>query len=395
MLKVAFFSTEDPRREVVGGIPTYINHRARILSRLGTEVWCWSFRSILRWREPSHWTEEWRSVGRPGFARLEWALAPERSAAARVLAECMGRGIYEFDDGFGASINGFRKHGGTVVHCHMAPIVREFLNARPLRGRWRKPVRRVLRDAMVTRVIRRNWLSADLVLSQSYAVPYIEAGALGLPLAKLHVLEHAYDGGLIHHGAGNAEDPAVGILFVGNLEQLKGVTYLLSEYERYAAAGGRLPLTLVGRDGFVSDGRGDWVSGSEVVNRFVQRLGPDRVRYRGPMAPPALAGVRARAVVCVVPSYPVEAGPTVAAEAVVQGKALVASSCVGYATLLAQYGAARLVRVEAPGELAAALKEVEDREVRGRLACGAGALAKHFTGAALAQKTWQLYRSLA
>jgi glycosyltransferase involved in cell wall biosynthesis len=190
----------------------------------------------------------------------------------------------------------------------------------PLRGPWRRVVRLstptaiLPRDSSVSRLVRpihAAWeaaavRSADLVIADSAAMA--DLGRRVYRRASDAVIPHAWDGPI-------AAEPSAGrdVLFVGRLEPRKGIDLLLAAWNGIRRRHPGRTLHLVGRDpsGFGA--------------RMLARHGVDQVIAHGQLTDGALAALRPRCGIQVVPSR-FESFGLVVLEAWAAGLAVVASA---------------------------------------------------------------------
>ena len=172
--------------------------------------------------------------------------------------------------------------------------------------------------------------------------------------ARLHVIPLGVDETVFKFPPPGQEKRPHQLLFVGAVRPVKGLDVLLQALAILASQGRPETLTVIG-DSFFSA----YVQARRDAERQVRELGlGDRVTFLGGMAQPDVARFMQQSALLVSPSRRETLG-MVLVEALACGTPVVATRSGGPADIVTPE-VGRLVRVEDPGALAAAIAEVVD-----------------------------------
>ncbi|MCX7856941.1 MAG: glycosyltransferase [Deltaproteobacteria bacterium] len=242
---------------------------------------------------------------------------------------------------------------------------------------------------------RLNLKRADLVLACSHRIACLEAGYYKVHPDRFSVLFHAFDreadpGFLIR--AGDHHDGY--FLVVGNVEYLKGFDLIAEAFYRYRKNGGTCKLFVAGTTGFDDPNpQVQKLLKSQGVQRVLDEFGMDTINFLGKISKLELAHVRAKATAVLIGSR-FEAFTMVAGEAFLCGCPVLISDRTGWVDLVERYQAAKLFSPYDPEELANAMLEMEDSNIRRMYASRSLLLAEFLCSEELAQKTVKTYISL-
>lgn len=371
-LRIAFWEPQRPWDAQAGGIASYVRHRACVLGERGFEVWWRNGRESARW----------------DAGRRSWLPRPVPSAEP-------DPDLIELPGGWAKAFPALPPNTRIVLQCHTAALTRAWLN----RDRFPWYSRAGLRQwsGWDRRRIARNLRRADAVLACSYEIAVLEAGFYGVHLDRFTVIPHAFSP---HAEPGTAagragDEHGTGFLVAGNLEYFKGFDLIAAGFLRYRERGGQGRLKIAGTTGW--DDPNPPVQnllGSEAARALFAQQGRGCVEFLGRLDKADLAGERARSTALLVGSR-FEAFTMVAGEAFLSGCPVILSDRTGWRYPAALHQGARLFDPYDPGDLAAAMLEMENPEHRAHYRQGADRMAAFLTSDALAEKTAAFYRRAA
>lgn len=383
-LHIALVSTEYPPA-YGGGIGTCVSVLARALARRGHSV------TVVTPGEAD--AEETGADGvrvrRAAFSTRATASEPARTLgawwawserAAAVVRE-IGADVVELPDyrAEAAALVAQRGPGdgpAVVVRLHTPLAVLARFNAARAR-------QRVL-EAMEIEAI----LAADGVLSSSAALTR-EVRALVPELGEVEHARYGLDPDLLEAPS----RPAAGadVVYVGRLEERKGVAVLARAAGAILAAAPSAVLHLVGGD--TEWGPGE-PSTRAVIERLIDPAVRSRVRFHGALPPDAVRERILDAAVCIFPSL-FEAGPYTCLEAMALGRAAVGTDSGGMAEMIEDGVTGRLCRAGDAEGLARAVTDLLGSGPERLAAMGAAArerVRQRYSAAAAAAETEAAYR---
>ncbi len=250
----------------------------------------------------------------------------------------------------------------------------------------------MLRKLPVLRPLARAVLrSAGAITTVSRALAREVAG-LGIPSSRVSVISMPLDLATLGHAAAPFDErDAEHLLFVGRLSVQKGVADLLEAMASVAERRPAIRLTVVG-------------DGTERarLERLATELGIEsRVDFRGTLAPALVSGFYARASVLVVPSATgrtgeIEGFGLVAAEAMLAGLPVVATSTGGLTDIVSEGRTGLLVPPEDPTALAGAIERLLHHRALARTMAEAARVEvlRRFTPGVIADAYCALYETL-
>jgi phosphatidylinositol alpha-mannosyltransferase len=183
------------------------------------------------------------------------------------------------------------------------------------------------------------------------------------------------------------DDGKVNILFVGRLEQRKGLRYLLRGFEIVKARRPDTRLVVVGSHD---------VRQKQAYERIVRESGLRDVVFAGYVANEDLPRYHHSCHVFCAPNTGNESQGIVLLEAMAAGKPVVASNIVGFAEVITHGVEGLLVQPQSGEALGAALLElVDDPDRRHEMALKAAERAQHYSWARVSQQVLSYYERLA
>lgn len=344
-MKILMINDNDPDA-VVGGSEHYIADLTRALEKDGHEVHWF----VLAAQTPGDSAAEHHTLGdtasrprpgkrvfRPGPAN-RWVAILRRvafyPALNRELAECVAcvrpdivhlHNNYRYPFTILAAMRGHRVVQTVHDYCAIYPTA-YCSRQRSCAGR---SVFAALRHGCLTwkllateacllygrRFLDRRFVDAFIAPSRNLATHLVRMGHANVShVPNLRLLPHAEPA--------PAPDGQV-VLYVGGLDEHKGVATLLAAFARLASEVPHSALRLVG-DGLAVD----------ALKAAVAEYGLCQVRFLGPRSPDELADIYRQARVVVLPSLWLENAPLVAIEASAYGRAILASRVGGLPELV-------------------------------------------------------------
>ena len=389
---IAFSNESPPFSPSAGGIASYIQHRAHILSEHGFDVWWFNQVQCARFGvEDRQWTDI-HDFPLSGFSKKITNRFPLAGAAARFICHEKGADILELPEGVGGYLPSMRtrRQPKIILHCHTTQRVREFLNREQLPF-FTKARRRL--NAWPTK---RNFYRADSVLACSHFIAFLEAGFYKVHPDYFRVIPHAFHP-LAESGFKLKADQTHDNMFlvVGNMEYFKGFDLIMEGFRRYRKNRGPAQLLFAGPAGLDdSNPQVKELLGHPEIRMAMKDAGPDAVRFLGKLSKDRLAKVRARATAVVVGSR-FEAFTMVVGEAVLAGCPLILSERTGWLDLAKRYDAARLFCPYDPNDLADAMMEMHEPHARAKYQANSARLAQYLYSQELVSQTVQFYRQAA
>jgi len=383
-LRIAFWEPGPPYAPAAGGISSYIQHRAHILSGEDFEIWWASASAVARWSAAENDWVERRTFAIPGLKRRFMGRCPAWSPAWQYLAGERAVDVFEFQAGISSWLPFRRNDPRIVLQCHTSTRTRAFLN----------------RDHEVERQTARyqRWSNRNLhraagIIACSSEIAMLEAGLFHIHPDRLTVLPHTFsrqaEAGLSvrNESGGNGC-----ILIVGNVEYFKGMDLMVAGFDHYLRGGGSHRLQIAGCGGLHELSKAS-VAGTIVprLEKLMAEQGSDKVEFLGRLNKDELARHRAAATAILIGSR-FEALTMVAGEAFLTGCPLILSNRTGWHTLAARHRAARLIDPYDAPDIALALREMEDPGVRQAYRQGGDAVADYLGSRELAGQTADFYR---
>jgi glycogen(starch) synthase len=386
-MKIVFLAREAARAGLAGGIATYTWMMARALADQGHLITIVAEqppeplpipdhpRVTVRWIQPLPLC---RTVPRNGL-QIIYRNTVYSLAVARVLRAIAARGEIDIIESpewrsEGLAYSYWQATAPIVMRLHTPRFVERTMNGR----RWS------VGDAAV------EWAEALLahrvarITAPSASLAALAASTWQLPLADIAVIPNPIDtdffrpacdcpdapacradqqrvGGMQAARRASAAQDGSGqvILYVGRLEQRKGVDLLVEALPAVVAAYPQVRLEFVGADTPVSgNAYGPYATMSAALAARAATLGvADQVIFHGKLEPAAVRDHYWRATVCVIPSRYEGFGYT-CLEAMACGRPVVAANTGGLAELLAPGDCGLLVPPDDPVALADALIHV-------------------------------------
>ena len=175
------------------------------------------------------------------------------------------------------------------------------------------------------------------------------------------------------------------VLFVGRMDERKGLRYLLEAFSRLVAMRRDLRLIIVG------PGQPDRVCASRLED--LSRVGEDMARLIGSVSDADLPRYYASADVFCSPATGGESFGIVLLEAMASGTPVVASDIDGYRDVVTHEGNGLLVAPREPGSIAAAIAAViDDTDLAGHIAAAGKQVAKHHRWQRVASEVEDYYQ---
>ena len=175
------------------------------------------------------------------------------------------------------------------------------------------------------------------------------------------------------------------VLFVGRMDERKGLRYLLEAFSRLVAMRRDLRLIIVG------PGQPDRVCASRLED--LSRVGEDMARLVGSVSDADLPRYYASADVFCSPATGGESFGIVLLEAMASGTPVVASDIDGYRDVVTHEGNGLLVAPREPGSIAAAIAAViDDTDLAGHIAAAGKQVAKHHRWQRVASEVEDYYQ---
>jgi glycosyltransferase involved in cell wall biosynthesis len=248
---------------------------------------------------------------------------------------------------------------------------------------------------MLTALERVAMISADVLVSPSKDLAGYVARDLNLPLERIHIVRNPVDAERFTPDGAVAEmdKSAVNILFVGRLEQRKGVHHLIDAVPKVIAScgGQKVHFYLIGKDTPTTAGNGSVLA--ELQEKLQQSGSTNAVTFIQGIPLAQMPQYYRSADICVLPSL-YDNAPMTVIEAMSCAKPVVATSAGG-ASEYAPHDQCGLIVPPADSDaLARALSTlVGDSDLRKRFGLAAREnVIENFTAAQTASETAKLYQ---
>ena len=239
-----------------------------------------------------------------------------------------------------------------VVTAHHTYIQEtEYVFANQSLTAWRK--------RLLAKLEARTYRLADCITAISRGTAESIINDYRIPASKVSVIENGLEESFFQQPELRRCDDC--ILFVGRLEERKGIWVLLSAFEKFALRVPDVHLRLVGRD-MTKGAVAEFIREHALMNRITMTMHVEQsLRIREMQ----------EAMFLVVPSL-LEGFGLVAAEGMALGACVLSSDCPGLKALFAEEGTGELFRSGDTDDLARKLEELcENSEERRRLGEGA------------------------
>lgn len=385
-IKILFVG-QKPYTAAKGGIGSYINHRAYLLSEHGFEVW-WSDE-----HEYAHFdsdAKKWGKVMAIEDRKFIYKLLSNfyfRYSAVWINAlNNIKPDITEIPDGITTLLPGRRK-SKFIIQCHTSWLLRNFLNNKKPGFLAKRTTR--MRAAIQKRIFK----NADAVVAPSHEILFLESGFLRLHPDRFTVLNHFFSVDVEDGSKDSGKKDGQFFLVVGNFEYLKGFDLILKAFQKYRESGGRYDLVFAGNEGwrdklFVSE----WGDSEDIAN-FRESAAVGHVRFLGTISKDKLADIRSRSVAVIVGSR-YETFTMVAGECYLNNTPLILSDRTGWARLALKHNSAMVISPYDTKSFSQAMAMFEDEDLIKKLMPGIERTAQYISGDELKKDTINFYESI-
>ncbi len=234
-IKIAFFHDSEPWGSKMGGIATYILHRASILSKNNFNVYWSDGLKVAFFNNSINDWEIIKEFNAGKFFRVKKRL-PDLLPGIKYLIDEIKIDIIEFPDSYSYKIKPLKKKCKVVIQCHTSSPVREFLN----------DLRPGIRSKLNAKRIKKNLLNADKILACSYEIALLTSGFYKIHTDYFNVIPHAFAKELFNDKKAEQRERENYFIAVANVEYLKGIDLLLKAFLQYKKNGGKNKLYYVG-----------------------------------------------------------------------------------------------------------------------------------------------------
>lgn len=264
----------------------------------------------------------------------------------------------------------FRKKTTVVLHLHGGLGIPPYLRSQSL-----KKVAKHVYDLSIGKVMMRG---SDFILSACNSDAKVARRIFGIPNQKVSIVYNAIDTSPFvdsHKIRDEKENPY--ILYVGDLESWKGVHTIFRAMSVLKKRGLELSLKLAGLGSLESN-----------LRKISDGL---KVEFLGALPHSEIPPLMKSAFACVLPSH-WEGIPTVGIEALATGTPFIGSNVGGIPELVSHRITGLLVKPNKPRELATAIQELQDSELRQALIKNGRELVNQkFTIESIAQRMEKVY----
>lgn len=385
MRRIAFISDEIPYDEAAGGIASYINHRAHVLSRHDWEVWWCSQDQIAVFDETS---KSWVHVERSESSMFRRRLAAYYYSWSNIFEMMMRKyqiGLYEFPDSNSTLIPPKTGNQKYIIQSHTTTPIRYFLSKEPFS-------RKAFNLRMKSNLQRRNYYRADQLLACSHEVALLTSGFFRVHPERFLVLPHVLSADSETGLKMLASEQHDGFFLVaGNIEFVKGTDLLIRAYLEYIHQGGRFNLVFAGSRGPEDP--------NPQVQRMLKSLPENQIRelvqtgkinFLGRVGKSRLAELRSRATAILIGSR-FESFSMVAGEAFLTGCPVIMSDRTGWRGIVERFDGAMMMNPYDCGDFARCMRAIEDSATREKLRQGAIRIGKYVQSDELIQQTVRAY----
>ena len=381
------FYGQEPYKPDKGGIGSYINHRAFLLSQNGFEVW-WSndyeycrFDEVnLIWQTPVAIVKLSKILSFLGSFYFNYSSC-WKSALNNIQPD-----IIEFPDGH-TSLLPKKTNIRFVLQCHTSINLRFFLNREKLS---------ILRKLRATiNLYRQNIVlkQVDSILACSNEIANLEGGFHHIHPDYVTILYHYFSkvAEPIVFNKNNDIDPF--FLVVGNFEYFKGFDLVLRAYETYKHSGGLNKLIFAGNKGW-SDGQfqKEWGGNKDVI-RIKNSIIANSIEFVGTISKDELSHYRKNATAVIIASR-FEAFTMVAGECLLSNTPMIISDRTGWTRIIERFNCARLVSPYNLNDFSNAMFDMENKSFRETLKTNALRAMEYITGEDLKNDTINYYKNI-
>lgn len=403
-MRVCLISREYPPETGWGGIGTFTHHLAHGLTALGHDVHVVSLSSSEH--DPPH-------RGGNGEPHIHRVPAKQMAASLGFFNFCLPvtRPMLEETIGLWKKFLDLHKtHPFDVVECpeHFAEgLFPSLTGVAPLVIRLHTPHSKLVKEKfhnftpsfdhrILTALERVAMISADVLVSPSQDLAAYVARDLNLPLDRIQIVRNPVDAERFSVDGTRAEmdKTAVNILFVGRLEQRKGVQHLVDAVPTVLAAcpDKQVHFYLIGKDTPTTAGNGSVLE--QLQEKLKESASEDAVTFVPGIPLEQMPEYYRAADICVLPSL-YDNAPMTVIEAMSCSKPVVATSAGGAKEYAPHEECGLIVPPADCDALAEALSRlVNDEGLRKKLGSAARQrVIENFTAAQTASETAKLYES--
>ena len=350
-IKILYFETCNPFGNRLGGIATYILHRAYILSSNGFEVYWTDGLKVASFNTNKKEWEIVKEYKADKFFRIKKRY-PHLLPGIKYLIDEIKVDIIEFPDSYGYDIKKLKEKCKVIIQCHTSSPVRDFLNDLPLSIRAKLNAKR----------IRRNLLNADKVLACSYEIALLTAGFYKIHLDKFNILPHAFAKEFFNYSLEERIKRENYFIVVANVEYFKGIDLILNAFIEYKRRGGKNKLYYIGPVNLFdvpSPMKERWVELG--TDKLLAQLKKDDFEFVPYLKKEEVLKLMSNATATIVLSR-FEAFSMVVGEAASVGCPLIVSNKLGLNNLIHKFDASIIVNPYDKNEVADAMIKMEDKD---------------------------------
>lgn len=351
-LKICFFESAPPFGDRLGGIASYILHRAHILSANGFEVyWTDGLRVALFNINKKEW-EIVKEFKTDKFYRIKKRY-PHLSPGIKYLLNEIKIDIIEFLDSYGYDISKLKGKCKVIIQCHTSSPVRDFLNYLPLSFRARLNAKR----------IKKNSLNADKILACSFEIATLTSGFYKVHLDKFNIIHHAFDKELFNASEIINNTRENYFIAVANVEYIKGIDLILKAFIEYKNKGGKNQLFYIGpKDLFdvPAPMKERWIELG--TNKLIEQIDSKYFKFIPYVSKKELLNLMSRATATIILSR-FEAFTMVVGEAASVGCPIIVSNRLGWNNLINRFDAGIMINPYNKDEVVNAMLKMEDNNI--------------------------------
>jgi glycosyltransferase involved in cell wall biosynthesis len=379
-IKITFFESSPPFGNRLGGIATYILHRAYILSSNGFEVYWTDGLKVASFNTNKKEWEIVKEYKADKFFRIKKRY-PHLLPGIKYLIDEIKIDIIEFPDSYGYDISKLKEKCKVIIQCHTSSPVRDFLNDLPLSIRAKLNAKR----------IRRNLLNADKVLACSYEIALLTAGFYKIHLDKFNILPHAFAKEFFNYSLEESIKRENYFIVVANVEYYKGIDLILNAFIEYKKRGGKNKLYYIGPVNLFdvpSPMKERWVELG--TDKLLAQLKKDDFEFVPYLKKEEVLKLMSKAAATIVLSR-FEAFTMVVGEAASVGCPLIISNRLGWNNLINRFDSGLLVNPYDKNEVADAMIKMEDPVTSDKYSLNIKKLNEFLSSAFLIDKTIKEY----